>query len=99
MVQPTDQASSFQYVTSATVRPDVQFPGPVGQSVNSKMTLPPVYLTGNARSQDQDSDGEQYSALTSPTQPTEEEGEVSDWESARPKQDLNQEVSEEQTSQ
>ena len=62
------------------------------------MTLPPVSLIGAAaHSQELDSDVEHYSEPTTPTQPMEEEGEVSDWESTRPEQDLDQEVSEGQT--
>ena len=52
--------------------------------------------TGTAHSQDPDSDVEQYSEPTYITQPMEEEGEVSDWESTKPGLDLDQEVSEEQ---
>ena len=64
--QPTDD------VTCAT---DVQFTGPVTQSVNKK-SLPS--FTGTAHFQDQDSDFDQYSEPTSPTQSKEEMGEVSD---------------------
>ena len=80
LVQPTSQATS-QDVTGATASPEVQFTRSVGQPFSNKMSMPPVSLTGAAaHSQDPDSDVEHYSEPTSPTHPTEEEGEVSDCE-------------------
>ena len=60
LVQPTGQAIS-QDVTSATESPDMQSTTPVGQPVNSKMSLLPVSLTGAAaHSQNPDSVVEYY---------------------------------------
>ena len=62
------------------------------------MSLPSFSLTGvAAHSQDPDCDVKRHSEPTSSTQPMEEEGELSDQESTKPKQDLDQEVSEELT--
>ena len=55
--------------------------------------LPSLSLTGTAHSQDLDTDVHSFS--TSPAQPLEEEGKVSDQEAAE--QESDQKVSEEQT--
>ena len=97
MNYPSDVATS-QDATGVTASPDVQFTRLVGQPVGSKMSLPPVSLTSAAaHSQVLVSDVECYSEPASPTQPMEEEIELSDRESTKLEDDLDQEVREKQT--
>ena len=63
VVKPTSQVAAAHDVTGATA---VQFTGPVTKSVNK--SLPSVNSTAHCKDQDP----------TSPTEPMEEEGEVSD---------------------
>ena len=74
----------------------VHFIGPVGQTVTSNKSMSSLSLTGMVLSQDLNSDIEQYSEPTSPTQPMEEDCEESGWEATKAQRDLYQEVSEEQ---
>ena len=67
MVQSTGQTTTFQDVASATDSPNVQFTGPVGQTVAGMKPLPPLFLIGTAHSPDPYSDVEPYSEPTSPT--------------------------------
>ena len=93
---PTTQTTASQDATGATVMLHSQFTSPVEQTVSSKKVCCTVSLTGAFHSEAQDFDMNQDSEPASPTWATDEEGEVSGWESAKP-EECNQEVSEEQT--
>ena len=95
LVQPTCQATSRD-VTSATDSPDVHFTRPIDKPFSSNMS--PALLTSvAAHFQDPNSDVEHYIEPTFSTQSMEEEGEVFNKESTKPEQDLERNVSEEQT--
>ena len=72
--------------------PDIQFTRLVGQTVVSKKILPSFSLAGTAHSQDPDSDLEPQTSTAHPM-----EGEVFDQEAILPEQELDEQVSEEQT--
>ena len=55
MIQSTGQTTTFQDVTDATDRPDVQFTGLVGQTFARMKPLCSLSVTSTAHSQDLDS--------------------------------------------
>ena len=81
---PTSKTTASQDATGATVMLHGQFTSLVEQTVSSKKPSFAASLTCAVDSQAQDSDIDQVSEPTSPTQDTEEEGEVSDPESSKP---------------
>ena len=66
------------------------------QTLTGKSVRPISSLVGAALSQDPDSDLEWHSYPSSPAQFMEEEGEVSDQDTAMPEQELDQQLSDEQ---
>ena len=102
LTQSIGQVTKLQTTSWSSDMPDLQTTGLVDQNFSSqaltcKKVLPTSSLAGSvAVSQDPDSDLEQYSYPSFLPNPMEEEGKVSDQDTATPEQELDRQLSDEQ---